>query len=352
MVKNIVMIKIHSTNHMCNKYLILVLWFQILASSAFALTSQIKLSEGHDSNVNQTQEKESSFFTLFQSQITHLFLANNPHFQFDVMVNGFYQDYADVEDKYSVLGNMAFYFPIADGRIMPGAIVGCESYRDDQMIEDEYNRMMMGVNVSWILHDRLTFDFTYTMNRLKYLEPEINTFDSQQHQQHQKYQPTLPPIVIQNQNSMIFTNDRNDTIHSISSQATVYAPYDIELGLGFSFNYCDSSIESESYKENEWMASLSWLFLAQWQMDSTIFLRNYYYQSVDEIIKPKKFQPVLNSLNPMMQSETSYQIQFTIRRQISWGDIFVGFEWSDSHSEPDIYSYQRQVIQCGVHLSF
>ncbi len=320
--------------------LLLVILSFILITGAAASDMSVELDAGYDDNVSLSSTAEGSAFGSYRIKFYHQLFPDLPSADCDIFIDVSYQDYFRLGDNYELRPGISLTFPLSDGRIVPGIMSEALIYRDDFTEEDDRNEIMAGVQLEWLTTARVSLGFRQTWTWLDYTEPVILQTDIPSlrpgkgwgmpggpHHHHQEDDDT------QEQTS----SSRDDHLRSTGIRGTLFLTPAIQTHISLEHNRLDSSVETESYRQNSGMLSLLWEPSDLWEISATTFWKRAEYD-----------QDIENT----DRTDTTYDVGLGISYFINNLELFFHVEQTENDSPLDIESYCQTVTQCGLIFSF
>jgi len=264
----------------------LLFFLMVPHSRAVDLTAE--LTGGYDSKPALTDPSEGSGFSVYGLGVGQSFgLAEN--LDLDLLVEGRYQDYWNVEDNYRIQADGAITYALFDGRFLHALIGEGALYRDGLIDADERNEAMVGLRADWILSSRMTLTVEETCRWLDYLNWAMPFSGKGQGRQdvsggkggrpsHAGFQdglrrgPSLsdPDFPAKGKSPLnTLYPPRNNRLLSTGLSLALFIFPSLNGRFYAAYGDLNASLDMESYREIQAGAALSWSPAPEWLADVT-----------------------------------------------------------------------------------
>lgn len=258
--------------------LLLVSLSFILITGAAASDMSVELAAGYDDNVSLSSTAEGSAFGSYQIKFYHQFLPDLLSADCDIFIDGSYQDYFSMGDNYELRPGISLTFPLSNGRLVPGIMAEVLIYRDDFIKEDDRDEIMAGVQLEWLTTARVSLGFHHIWAWLDYTEPVIlQTVRPSSGPGKGRGMPGGPHHQEHDDTHQHTSSSRDDHLRSTGIQGMLFFTPEIQGHISLEYNRLDSSIETESYRQNSGILSLLWAPGDLWEISATTFWKRAKY---------------------------------------------------------------------------
>ncbi len=140
-------------------------------SMANALEPSVEISAGYDSNPAEVSEAEGSGIVQYRAQLAQPVWKNEAGAGLEFYLDTVYSQYLDFDDNYLLKAGTELSSALWRDRFRAGLFAEAASYRDDLVMEDEYNTLLVGGHLQWLADARLTLWLHETYSRVDYQNP-------------------------------------------------------------------------------------------------------------------------------------------------------------------------------------
>ena len=302
--------------------------------NARALDTSIEIAAGYDDNAVEVPEGEGSGVSRYRVQLAQPVFKDGKGPDLDLYFDAVYSQYFSLEDNYRLRAGTALSVASGEGRFHPGLFTEVVAYRDDLVAEDEYNTLLAGGNLQWLVDARLTlllaqtFSWVDYQNRVSLPGQRVYGVGKGKGAGGRNWVSGEEPV----------TFSREDTLWATELIATYYMTPDIQADVSCLYRNASSSADYESYQELGGSVKMRW-FCSDVEIFTSGFWSRLCYDAVPEGMDPDRGDDV-------------YGFGLGAGRSVGEIRLFAQFDKTVNDSPVVGEEYEKLVVLCGVTCSF
>lgn len=301
------------------------------------MDTTFEIAAGYDDNPSEVSETEGSGMVHYRARLEPSVWRSETGSSLEFYLDTSYSQYFDVDDNYLMRAGTGLTSGLWQLRFRAGFFAEATVYRDDLVMEDEYNAFLVGGNLQWLADARLTLLLEETFSRVDYQNPVSLPGQRSYSVGMGRGKGPGGRNQIQIVENEWITYAQKDSLWSTELTATYAMGPDTQADLTFLYLNSDSSADFESYQEMGGYSRLIWFgseFLE-------VFLSGYWSErDYDE------------SPEGEVRKDDVYGFGLGGSRFLGSTELFVQFDCSVTDSPVVGEDYQKSVILCGVSYSF
>jgi hypothetical protein len=313
----------------------LVVGYFLSGANAVALETTLGVAAGYDDNPAEVSQGDGTGLARYEVQLSQPLLNPSSAASLDIFVDAVYSQYFSFGDNCSLRAGGSYYPDYWFERIGAGVFVEGTLYRDDLMPEDEYDSLLVGGELEWLVDARLTLILQPTFSRVDYRNevslPGQRTVSSSKGQGRGAggSQPDTQTEWTR--------YSRSDTIWSAEMTATYSLSPDIQTDVAILYRDLNATDAVDSFRETGAALTLFW-----------------YYSEFGELYV-SGYGSKLDfdaALDGGTRSDDLYGVGLGVSRW--WGplEMFGTYDRTVNDSPITGEDYKKSVVICGVSYSF
>jgi hypothetical protein len=294
-----------------------------------------EVAAGYDDNPAEVSEAEGTGMVQYRVQLGQSVWKNEAGSSLEFYLDTMYSQYIDFDDNYLLrVGTELFSAPWLD-RFRAGLFAEGTAYRDDLVLEDEYNTLLVGSNLQWLADARLTLWLQETYSRVDYRNPV--SLPGQRSYALGMGRGKGPGGRNRTVEEEWITYSQEDSVWSTELTAVYSIGPDIQTDLSFLYRDIDSSSAFESYREIG--GSLQWVWFAS---EFVKVFASGYWSNLEYDAGPGENE----------RSDDVYGFSLGGSRSLGRANMFVQYDQVMDDSQIVGEDYEKMVVLCGVSYTF
>ena len=299
------------------------------------MDTTFEIAAGFDDNPAEVSKAEGSGMVRYRAQLEQSVWMKETGSGLDIYLDTIYSQYFDVDDNYLLRAGGELSSALWKDRIQAGLFGEVAVYRDDLVMEDEYNTLLIGGSLQWLADVRLTVSLEGAYSRVDYQNPV--SFPGQRSYAVGMGRGKSPGGRNQTVPNEWITYAQKDSSWYMGMTATYAMGPDVQADLTLLYRDLESSADYESYQEIGGVSRLVWF-----GPDSLEVFVSAYWSERDYDVSPESD----------VRSDDVYGFGLGGSRYLGSMQLFIQFDQSATDSPISGENYQKSVILCGASYSF